>query len=164
MTRRAVPGAAVVLAAVLAACSRPATPGAGSGSAAPFDLAAAREEITALNARFTAAHVAGDSATIDSLLTADARSLPPGAEPSGGLAAIHALTMEYLKAGITEFREETTDFYGGPDLVVDQGTYLLTYGTPAVTERGKYLNVWVRQGGAWKIRTNIWNAGAPATP
>ena len=150
---------ALLLPALLAACATPAP--APGGDAAAFDLAAARQEITALNARFTQAHVDRDSLTIDSMLTADARSLPPGAEPAIGLAAIHALTMEYLKAGVTEFREETTDFYGDAEMLVDQGTYVLTYGSPAVTERGKYLNVWVRDGGRWKIRTNIWNSSTP---
>lgn len=166
MTRVASFPAALFL-AVLAACSGGGHPASTAGRGMPpasFDLTAARQEITALNARFTAAHVAGEVGTIDSMFTADARSLPPGAAPAVGIAAIHALTMEYLKAGVTEFREETTDFYGSADLVVDQGTYVLTYGTPAVTERGKYLNVWVREGDAWKIRTNIWNADAPGGP
>ena len=157
MASRPIYRTAFQLILLLGACSRPAAP----DTAAPFDLAAARQEITALNARFTQAHVDRDSLTIDSMLTADARSLPPGADAAVGLPAIHALTMDYLMAGVTEFREETVDFYGNAEMLVDQGTYVLTYGTPAVTEHGKYLNVWVRQGGAWKIRTNIWNSSAP---
>lgn len=139
-----------------------AKPISASAQAVPpaFDLAGARAEIAALNARFTEAHVRGDSATIDSMFTADARSLPPGATAAAGIAAIHALTMDYLRAGITEFREETVDFYGTEDYVVDEGTYLLAYGTPPVTERGKYLNVWKRVNGGWRLRTNIWNTDA----
>ncbi len=140
------------------ACGRAA---AGDAGASAFDLAAARAQIEALNARFTQAHVQGDSVTIDSMFAPDARSLPPGADAAVGIAAIHELTMEYLKAGITGFREETVGFYGTRDLVVDEGTYVLTYGTPPVTERGKYLNVWKQVGGTWKLQTNIWNTGAP---
>jgi ketosteroid isomerase-like protein len=142
---------------VASACAGPAST---RTETVPFDLAETRRLITQQNAAFTRAHVLGDSATIDAMFTPDARSLPPGADAAVGIAAIHALTVEYLKAGVTEFREETTDLYGNAEYVVDQGTYVMTYGNPAVTERGKYLNVWKQVDGGWKIQTNIWNADA----
>ena len=149
----------VVLLTVLSACAGPSS---ARTEAPTFDLATTRALISGQNTRFTQAHVVGDSVTIDSMFTADARSLPPGTNAVVGLRAIHVLTMEYLKAGITEFREETVDFYGTADYVVDQGNYVLTYGRPPATERGKYLNVWKNVGGHWKIQTNIWNASASA--
>ena len=68
--------------------------------------------------------------------------------------------MDFLKAGITEFREETTAFYGNAEYVVDDGIYVLSYGG-GVTERGKYLNVWKQVNGNWRIQANIWNADPP---
>ena len=118
--------------------------------------------ITAQNAQFTKAHVAGDTAAIDAMFMPDARSLPPGSDAVVGLPAIHALTVDYLRAGVAAFHEETVDFYGTAEYVVDQGTYEMTYGKPSVTERGKYLNVWRQVNGHWKIQTNIWNASTPA--
>lgn len=135
-------------------------PASTSGERPPFDLAATRQLIVQQNQRFTEAHVAGDSAAIDAMFTEDARSYPPGADASIGLPAIHALTVEYLKAGIREFREETTDFYGNAEYVVDAGTYVLTYGPGPVTERGKYLNVWKHVDGSWKLQSNMWNTNA----
>jgi ketosteroid isomerase-like protein len=126
-----------------------------------FDLSALRTKIQAENDRFTRAHIAGDVAEIDAMFTRDARSFPPGAEAAIGLAAIHDLTVEYLKGGIKEFREETTDFYGNEEFLVDQGNYVVTYGLDSTVERGNYLNVWKREDGAWKIRTNVWNTSAP---
>ena len=69
----------------------------------------------------------------------DAKSFPPGAVAVIGIPALHDFTVDYLKAGLTEFREETTDFYGNAEYVVDAGTYVVTYGPNHVTERGKYL-------------------------
>ena len=126
-----------------------------------FDLSALRTKIQAENDRFTKAHVAGDVATIDAMFTRDAKSFPPGAEAAIGLAAIHDLTVEYLKPGIKEFREETTDFYGNEDVLIDQGNYVVTYGPDNAVERGKYVNVWKQEDGTWKIHTNIWNTSAP---
>jgi ketosteroid isomerase-like protein len=127
-----------------------------------FDLAATRRHIEQLNERFTKAHLTGDVGTIDAMFTPDAKSFPPGAGAAVGLPAIHALTMDYLETGITEFREETTGFYGNAEYVIDEGTYVLTYGATPVTERGKYLNVWKQVDGNWKLQANIWNTNAPA--
>ena len=162
VTRPAARFHASIAAGLLAAACAGQPPSSNHGARPPFDLAATRRIIEQQNDRFTKAHIAGDSATIDAMFTEDARSLPPGADAAIGPVALHALTMEYLKAGITEFREETTDFYGNEELVVDQGTYVLTYGVTHTIERGKYLNVWKREGDAWKLRTNIWNTDAAA--
>lgn len=136
-----------------------------SQALAPFDLSAARAVIERKNAQFTAAHVAGDVATIDAMFTRDAKSFPPGSEAAVGPAALHTLTVEYLKSGITSFTEQTTDLYGTADLLIDQGEYNVTYGPEHTVERGKYLNVWKQEDGEWKIHANIWNTSPMlATP
>jgi hypothetical protein len=151
------------LACVLSgACSGPAP---ARPEPPPFDLGAAHQLIAQLNERFTAAHVTGDVATIDSMLAADARSFPPGAAAVSGAQAMHDFTVDYIKAGVTQFREETTRIYGNAEYVIDEGTYVVTYGPDHVTERGKYLNVWIRVDGSWKIKANMWNTSAPpSTP
>ena len=151
MKRLAIVFVTVFLAALVGtSCSRHAP-------AARFDLAAMRTMIEEKNGLFTRAHVEGNVATIDAMFTRDAKSFPPGAEAVVGPAALHDFTMEYLKAGIKEFREETTDFYGNEELLIDEGTYVVTYGADNTVERGKYLNVWKQEDGTWKIHANIWN-------
>jgi len=156
----------LTIAACTAGCSRasPPTEPAAVVDATAFDLAAARKVIEGNNLRFTQAHVSGDQATIDAMFTADAKSLPPGADPVVGRDAISKLTADYLAYGVHEFTEETTDFYGNADLLIDQGNYRMVYGKDRVVETGKYLNVWKQEDGVWKIQTNIWNTNAPATP
>lgn len=154
----------LALAAFLAAsCGRDPDAGSRTDTLA-FDLDAARTIIAQHNKQFTNAHVSGDVAAIDAMFLSDARSYPPGAPAAIGIEAIHALTVDFLKAGITEFREETTAFYGNAEQIVDEGIYVLTYGE-GVTERGKYINVWKQVNGNWRIQANIWNADPPdATP
>jgi hypothetical protein len=151
-----------VLASLLAgACGGPSASTRDEGR--PFDRDATRQVIAQLNDRFTNAHLTADVATIDSMFAPDATSYPPGSDAVNGLQALHDFTVEYLKAGLTEFREETTDFYGNGEYVVDAGIYIVTYGPDHMTERGKYLNVWQQVNGSWKIKSNMWNADAPAS-
>ena len=161
MTRYDLPRWSVLAALLASACGGP-SPASTRAERVPFDLEATRRHIAEQNERFTSAHVSGDIALIDSMFTPDAKSYPPGAAAVTGIPAMHAFTVEYLKAGVTEFREESTDFYGNAEYVVDAGTYVVTYGPAHVTERGKYLNVWTQVDGRWKIKSNIWNADAPA--
>ena len=129
-----------------------------------FDLAAVRKIVEENNSRFTRAHVTGDAAVIDNMFTVDAKCLPPESEPVIGRAAIAKLTAQYIAFGISEFREETTDFCGNEDLVVDQGNYVMIYGKEKTMEKGKYVNVWKKEDGTWKIYANIWNSNAAPAP
>ncbi len=159
MTRFAFLGCSVLACLFAGACSGPA-PTLTRTEPPPFDLDATRQLIAQQNDRFTNAHLTGDIATIDSMFAADAKAFPPGAAAIGP-QAMHDFTVDYLKAGLTEFREETTDFYGNAEYVIDAGTYVVTYGPNHVTERGKYLNVWTQVNGSWKIKANMWNTDAP---
>ena len=150
----------VLVGLVASACDSPA-PASSRAEVPAFDLDATRRLIAEQNARFTQAHLTGDIALIDSMFAPYAKAYPPGAAEVTGVQALHDFTVEYIKAGLTEFREETTDFYGNADFVVDAGNYVVTYGPEQVTERGKYLNVWRRVNGTWKIQSNIWNSDAP---
>jgi ketosteroid isomerase-like protein len=161
--RRRPPGTTTALLALLlaASCRTGDTP---PRDAAAFDLQAACAGIERANADFTSAHLTGDVAAIDAMFTRDAKSFPPGADAAVGPDALHTLTVEYLKSGIKEFREQTTDCYGNADLLVDQGTYTVAYGPDSTVERGKYMNVWKQEDGTWKIHANIWNTSPAAAP
>ena len=43
------------------------------------------------------------------------------------------------------------------DLLIDQGNYTMTYGPDSTFEKGKYINVWKKVDGQWKIYSNMWN-------
>lgn len=166
MMRRSTSIATGCLALLLAASCRTQDaspkPGSLTHDPAAVDVRAACAVVARQNAEFTAAHVAGDVATIDAMFTRDAKAFPPGAEPVSGVPALHAFTVEYLRSGVSAFSERSTDCYGNGHLLVDLGEYVVTYGPDNTVERGKYLNVWMQEEGAWKIHANIWNTSPPA--
>lgn len=125
--------------------------------ATTFEIDDVAKTIAQLNERYTRAHVDGDVAIIDAMFTGDATCMPPGAEALIGRAAIHDLTVAYVAGGVKAFRMDTLRCYGHEELVVEQGTYVMTYGPDDVVERGKYLNVWKPEDGAWRLYANIWN-------
>ena len=131
---------------------------------AEFDLAAARETIEEKNRAFTKAHVTGEVGIINAYFTDDARIFAPNSDVVAGRAAIDALNEEYVGYGISDFTEQTTAVYGDQDLLVEEGTYSMTYGDDATVEVGKYINIWVPIDGEWKVSANIWNSSMPTAP
>jgi ketosteroid isomerase-like protein len=132
-------------------------------SAESMDLAAMRSIIEEKNNVFTEAHITGkkDSAVMVNYFTTDARIFPPNADAVIGLAAIAELTSLYMDYEISDFREETTSFYGNEEYLIDEGNYTMIYGEESIVENGKYVNVWKKENGEWKVYSNIWNANAP---
>lgn len=130
-----------------------------------FDLSTAKAKIQEMNNAFTEAHINGkkDSLTMVNYYTQDAKIFPPNSDPVIGKQAISELTSIYMKFPITEFSEQTTAFYGNEEYLIDEGNYFMNYGEDNTVEKGKYLNVWKKEDGEWKVFSNIWNANMPAT-
>jgi uncharacterized protein (TIGR02246 family) len=118
--------------------------------------------IQALDDQFDAAVRAGDAAALSMLYAEDATLMPAGAPRMDGRSAIKA----YWGAGMAQIGDAalTADDVKllGPDYVREVGHYALkTKGPPSMTISGKYIVIWKREGGTWKLWTDIWNGDSP---
>jgi len=101
----------------------------------------------------------GDAAATTALYTSDAAILPPNRPEIRG-DAIRAFWDQYMtfnKFNYT-FRAEShvTEVRG--DLAVDQGLYTIrNIAIGRDIEKGKYMNVFRRQAGQWKIWRTMWS-------
>ena len=129
-----------------------------------FDVTAMKKIIEEKNNQFTKAHITGDTTFLNNIFTKDAKAFPPNSDVVIGRAAIAVVNSQWVNFGIKEFREETTAFYGNEDYLIGEGTYYFRYGKDNTIDKGKYLNVWKKEDGDWKIFSNIWNTSMPATP
>jgi ketosteroid isomerase-like protein len=129
-----------------------------------FDVTAMKKIIEEKNNQFTQAHITGDTTFLNNIFTRDGKAFPPNSDAVIGRSAIAAVNSQYVQFGIKEFREETTAFYGNEDFLIDEGTYYIRYGRDDTIDKGKYLNVWKKEDGDWKLYSNIWNTSMPATP
>jgi hypothetical protein len=119
-----------------------------------FDTTGLRKIIDEKNDKFTHAHIVGDTAFLNNIFTPDARVLAP----------IAAINLEYISFGIKEFREETTALYGSGDYLINEGNYFMSYGKDSTVEKGKFINIWKKVDGDWKLYSNIWNSSMPLPP
>ena len=121
---------------------------------------AQKAEIEAVNTKFIELFNKGDFAGVASLYTEDASALPPGAPMVKGRAAIEAMWMGAAQqAGDPKLT--TLDVKPlGPSAAREIGTFSLKTKGPTPQEvTGKYVVVWEKVGGEWKLAVDIWNEG-----
>jgi uncharacterized protein (TIGR02246 family) len=121
-------------------------------------LAQDRASIQTLNDQFTKAFNAGDIAAVATHYTEDATVLPPGAEMVMGRNAI--LTFWKSAADqIGDIKLTAVDVKPlGSNAAREIGTFSLrTKAAQSQQVTGKYVVVWEKVGGDWKLATDIWN-------
>jgi len=119
-----------------------------------------KADIDAANAKFVAAFNKGDAAGIAQLYTENATALPPGAPMAKGRAAIQAVWQGAIQAGVKNLSVKAlqVDQFGNAAREIGQFS-LDQPNAQKQTEHveGKYVVLWRRIGGGWKLDTDIWN-------
>jgi uncharacterized protein (TIGR02246 family) len=124
-----------------------------AGAARAEDVRAAVE---AGNAAFVAALLRGDAAAVASLYTEDAKVIPPGGEVAAGRAAIEAFWKGLIASGIKDVKLTTLEAEADGDLAAETGRVRLV-GADGKASEERYVVVWKRVGGTWKLHRDIWN-------
>jgi uncharacterized protein (TIGR02246 family) len=119
-----------------------------------------KSEIERLNAQFAELFNQGDAEGVAALYADDAVVLPPGSGIVKGKAEIQAF---WKKAAETfgDVKLTTVDVKPlGENAARETGYFSLrTKSVPSQEVTGKYIVVWQRIGGEWKLGADIWNEG-----
>src|SRR5580658_7149292 len=118
-------------------------------SASTVDLNAIKEIIKGKNELYRAAYLKGDSAAFANLHHNETINMPPGGTILRGKAAIGETVTKVPREGVRDMIINTTDVYGGPDYVIEEGTFGLV--TQKDLYKGKYIVIWKPESGIWKI-------------
>lgn len=121
-----------------------------------------REAITAANANFIAVFRAADAGAVADCYTNEAQLLPANSEPVSGREAIESFWRGAMGMGIASVKLETVEVEGQGDLAVEVGRYTLAGADGGALDNGKYVVVWHRDAGTWKLHRDIWTTSRPA--
>ena len=121
---------------------------------------AQKAEIEAVNAKWIEFFNNGDFAGVASLYTEDATAFPPGAAMVRGRAAIAAMWKGMAEQvgdpKLTTLEVKRLGHFAAREI----GTFSLKTKGPAPKEiSGKYVVVWEKVRGRWKLSADIWNDG-----
>lgn len=110
---------------------------------------------------------AKDAAGAAAVYATEGELYPPGEGVVKGRAAIEKYWKGAIDAGVTVAVTSVASAVSG-GLGYETGTYVLNEkgadGT-MTTQTGKYVSIFVKEGGAWRVKYDCWNANpAPKTP
>jgi ketosteroid isomerase-like protein len=125
-----------------------------------FDLVTAKAEIEQANKEFMAFYDAGDTMGVANSYTVDGKVMNAGAPSVGGKNNIASLFAGMIKSGITKADLKLENVYGSEDLLVEEGVAFL-YASDKVVAEEKYIVVWKKEDGKWKLFRDIFNSNLP---
>ena len=100
---------------------------------------------------------AADAAALAALYAKDATVTPPNAEAASGSSAIRTYFDGDVKAGAKNALT-TEDVTGSGEYAIETGKYVATTADGKHLDHGKYVTVYKKADGGWKIYRDIWNS------
>jgi len=120
-----------------------------------------REEIGAANDRFMAAFEEQDAAAVAALYTKKGQVLPPNSDFVTGREAIQAFWQGAMDMGLRRAELELGEVDGLGKTAVEVSRFTLYAEGDAVADKGKYMVVWKKKGGDWKLHRDVFNSSLP---
>ena len=105
----------------------------------------------------------GDSVALASHYALNAVVMPPNSDAVTGNDLV-GLWGGALRMGVKDFRLNITDITGGGDVYAETGTYEMFGANNKSMDKGKYVAVWKKENGNWKMYRDIWNSNMSAAP
>lgn len=115
-----------------------------------------RDAIDAGNRAFKTALLKGDAVAVGNLYTEDAKLIAPGGDIVKGRPAITAFWKKISDTGLKHVTLTTSEVESSDDLAFEEGTVKLV-GTTGQESVARYIVVWKRTNGVWKLHRDIWN-------
>ncbi len=136
---------------------------ASTSSASAHDVGA---QINEMNVKWVAAFKQRDFAAIAALYTSNGLLLPSNSPAVEGPKAIVDVWKSWGELPNVEiaFGANRVEASSSGDMAYDYGWYTFAFDTDdgRVTDEGKYIVVWKKVGGAWKVAADIFNTNLPA--
>ena len=144
----------VLVVSMLACNSKDKEENAESKSSNTFDMQKARAFIDSINAKWVEQIRDGDSAALASHYSSDAELLTNGSNPIEGKDILSAWGS-MIRSGLRDWTFTTTDLQGNSDFLIETGNYEIKDSNKKLADKGKYLVVWKKQNGDWKLYRDV---------
>jgi ketosteroid isomerase-like protein len=114
----------------------------------------AKSFIDSMNLKFSEQISAGDSSALASNYWPDAELLLDNSEAVKGKDIVNAWGAA-IRMGIKEMTFSTTDITGSPTFIIETGNYEIKDEKKLLIDRGKYVVIWEKRNGDWKLYRDI---------
>ena len=119
-------------------------------------------EIKEANKKFMEAFNAADANAVAMCYTDDAKLFPANSDIIEGNDAINKFWGGAMGMGIKKAILETTSATAYGNTAIEEGKYSLYADQDQVIDEGKYIVIWEKINGEWKLKHDIWNTNQPS--
>ena len=119
------------------------------------------DTIAAANKVFMDAFRRGDAAGLAVLYTENCVLMPPNSDFVKGKDAVQAFWQGAFDMGIKAAVMEIVEVEGHGDTAIEVSQYTLYVADEQVADKGKYIVIWKRVAGEWKLHQDIYNSSMP---
>lgn len=120
-----------------------------------------RDEIRRADDAFEEVFGEQDAARLADFYTDDGMLLPAGSDFVRGKDAIRSFWQGAFDMGIAGAELDPVEVVSHGDAAIEVGRYALTGGDGTVLDEGKYVVIWAREDGRWKLHRDIWTTSRP---
>jgi uncharacterized protein (TIGR02246 family) len=122
----------------------------------------AANEIRVANDNFMATYKRADAAGMAALYTTNGQVLPPNGDFVTGSEALQVFWQGLMDMGIKEAKLASVEVEGHTDTAWEVGKYSLYGEGGQELDTGKYIVIWKKEQGQWKLHRDIFNTSMPA--
>jgi len=115
-----------------------------------------RSAIEAANKKWGAVAARSDGPGVAALYTAHAQLLPAQSDVVSGTQAIGQFWQGVFDSGIKGVSLTTVEVEGHGNTAHEVGKYELRGADGKVSDHGKYIVIWKKEGPSWKLHRDIW--------
>jgi ketosteroid isomerase-like protein len=134
---------------------------ASKESGATFDNTTAKKEIEAANSEFMALVSKGDSVGLANYYAIDAKLMGSNEPAVIGRKNIQTGMAGIIKSGVAKADLRTIDVWGTGDLLAEEGELTLFDKAGMQLDKGKYIVLWKKEDGKWKLFRDFFNSDLP---
>ena len=146
----------------LTGCNAGSTKTSDSGaSPAAFDTVAARKAIDTVNQQVMDGVAKGDAMAVANCYSSDASFMGPNAPAISGRKNIEAAMGGFMKSGVGKLTINTLHLWGTENGLAEEGTFIMTAKDGKQIDKGKYIVLWKKEDGKWKIFRDCSNSDLP---
>lgn len=126
-----------------------------------FDLTVAKTEIEEANRNYMDILSKGDSVGLANCYTYDAKFMGPNSPAIEGRKNIQAVIAGFINSGATKLNLKINDLWGTEALLAEEGVMTLSTKEGKQLEKGKYIVLWKKEDGKWKLFRDFFNSDLP---
>jgi len=128
-----------------------------------FDLDNAKKEIDEANRDFVNLFNRGDSISLANMFTVDGKSMEPNEPAFIGRNQIQTHYSLVMKAGANKLGLLTTGLWGDENMLAEEGEFTFMDKDDKLLDKGKYIVLWKKEDGMWKLFRDCYNSDIPLT-